>query len=128
MRLLSLMLISPVSRLCSDVHRKTTLLISVVPVPPTGLNIINEYHTNMKTAVTLDWNPAQGSGPEAIVDNYTISISPDPPYYSSPILAHSPPRNVTLDHNVVYTIDLVAINCAGESEQFNLSNIQYGRL
>ncbi len=70
----------------------------------------------MATTVTLGWDPPQGSGPQTIVDNYTISISPVSPYQLERILISSSPWNITLQHNEVYSINLTAMNCAGESE------------
>ncbi len=79
------------------------------------MNIIAEYEDNTETIITLDWDPPQGIGPEAIVDNYTISISPTPPDQPA-IDQDSRPWNVTLGHTQLYTINATAINCAGESE------------
>ena len=103
-------------------------LMSPVPLPPTNFSISEEFHDNMMTTVTLDWAPPQGSGPEAIVDNYTISISPAPP--SQPALSpvFSPPWNVTLSHNEVYSINLTAVNCAGESRAVTLPSIEFSKL
>ena len=87
-----------------------------VPLPPIDFRTTAEYHDSMETTVTLDWNPPQGSGPEAIIDNYTIYISPTPPYQPATVSLLSRPWNVTLAHNVNYTLNLTARNCAGESD------------
>ena len=100
-------------------------LISPVPRTPTRFSTIEIYHDFMETTVTLNWELPQGSGPEIIVDNYTISISPDPPYQLSVISVSSPPWNITLDHNEEYTINVTAMNCAGVSEPAILSNIGF---
>ena len=100
----------------------------LVPMIPTGFRAIEEYHDYMDTVITLDWDLPQGSGPEVIVDNYTISISSDSSYQLVSILVSSPPWNITLDHNTVYTINLTALNCAGESEPAVLSNIGFSEL
>ena len=83
----------------------------------------------METIVTLDWDPPQGKGPEAIVDNYTISISPPPLYQPAKItiLVPTSQLNVTLEHNVVYSINLTALNCVGESSPSLLPDIQFGK-
>ncbi len=77
--------------------------------------------------VTFEWDPPPGIGPEAIVDNYTISIIPKP--LSHPILSVglSSPWNVTLDYNVNYRATIVAVNCAGESDSLGLNIIEYGK-
>ena len=40
-------------------------------------------------------------------------------------LVESSPWNVTLDYNVIYTANITAINCAGETEAFSLPIIEY---
>ena len=87
----------------------------------------NDYHDDMETTITLVWDPPQGNGPEAIVDNYTISISPAPPNQPANILVSSSPWNVTLAHNNVYNINLTAINCIGESKPVTLPDIEYSK-
>ena len=82
----------------------------------------------MVTTVTLDWDPPQGSGPGTVVDNYTVSISPDPPYQPATNIVPSPPWNITLGHNVQYNINLTAINCAGSTEPVELSGIEFSKL
>lgn len=79
----------------------------------------------METTVTLYWSPPQGTGPEAVVDNYTISISPAPLYQPARMVV-TPGSNVTLEHNVDYSINFTAINCAGESDPLVLPNFQIG--
>ena len=76
------------------------------------------------TTLTLEWDPPQGSGPEAIVDSYTISIS-NP--MSQPLLFPnlSSPWNITLAHNTSYSIGLAALNCAGDGAAFFLPTIEY---
>ncbi len=87
----------------------------MIPLTPSGLSIIRQYHGSMQTTVMLDWDPPQGRGPEAIVDNYTISILPAPLFQPARITVPSGPYNVTLAHNELYAINLAAVNCAGES-------------
>ena len=82
----------------------------------------------MSTMVTLDWDPPEGTGPEAVVDNYTITISPPSPYQPARITVTTLQWNVTLEHNTVYSINLTAENCIGESEPSSLSNIEFGTL
>ena len=101
------------------------IMLPLVPSAPIAFSIIMEYHGSMETTVTLDWDPPQGTGPEAVVDNYTISISPMPPYQQEVFIQKF---NVTLAHNVFYTINLTAMNCAGESEPAILSNIGFSEL
>ena len=79
------------------------------------------------TTLTLEWDPPQGSGPEAIVDNYIISISPDPLSHPGVNMNLSSPWNLTLAHNTTYSIGITAVNCAGESNNLTLPDIEYSR-
>ena len=90
-------------------------IFNTVPLPPTDFSIVEEYHDNMETTVLLGWNPPQGSGPEFIVQNYSVEISPAPPYHPGVVILSSPPWNVTLLQNIEYTINITAMNCAGKS-------------
>lgn len=95
---------------------------------PTGFNYTNEYHEMYNTTITLQWDPPGGEGPEAVVDFYTISISPAPLHPDTNMLNFSLSWNVTLAHNVIYTINITAGNCAGESDPFVLPDIEFSRL
>lgn len=92
-----------------------------VPLSPASFIISREYHEDMETTITLEWDPPQGNGPESIVDNYTVSISPDPPYDPAINPTLLPPWNVTLTHNVEYIINVTALNCLGKSSPSVLS-------
>ncbi len=85
-----------------------------------------EYYTVENSTITFTWNPPPGSGPEAIVDNYTISIEPAPISHSMTSVGLSSPWNVTLNYNVEYSATIIAINCAGESDSSTLNDIEYG--
>ena len=103
-----------------------TFFFLPVPLPPTDFHITREYHGNDETTVTLDWDPPEGTGPETFVDNYTISISPTPPHHQSTrIMVSSPLWNITLENNIMYFVNLTAINCAGESDPSSLL-VEYG--
>ena len=91
-----------------------------------GFNISEEFHGNLETTVMLSWERPGGSGPEAVVDNYTISISPPPPYQPTTNLVRSSPWNVTLTHNVEYTINITAMNCVGRSGSTPLHTVEFG--
>ena len=79
----------------------------------------------MNTTLTLDWNAPLGSGPQAVVDNYTLSISPTPLSHPGTIVVQNPPFNVTLAHNIAYILNITAVNCAGESETLTFPDIEY---
>ena len=83
----------------------------------------------MEATVSLEWGAPQGSGPDVIVDYYNVSTSPRPPYQLASFLVSSQYQNATiiLEHNEVYTIDITAINCAGESGQAVPLSVEYGK-
>ena len=97
----------------------------VEPLAPTGLNYTSEYHQFMNSTLTLDWDAPLGSGPQAVVDNYTLSISPAPLSHPGTNVVQDPPFNVTLAHNIAYTLNITAVNCAGESETVTFPDIEY---
>ncbi len=96
-----------------------------VPLLPSGFNITGEVYTVTNLTVTFEWDEPQGSGPQAIVDTYTITIAPEPLSPSGiDMLPNSPQSlNVTLDYNINYTATITAVNCAGESETFVYQSI-----
>ncbi len=74
----------------------------------------------------FEWDPPNGSGPEAVVENYKISILPMPVSHPISNVVDNTSWNVTLDYNVIYSATITALNCAGESIPNVLTNIQYG--
>lgn len=85
----------------------------------------------LETTVTFEWDPPQGSGPEAVVDNYTISISPRPLSHPCTNVVHGVQSLVwsaTLAHNTMYTLNITAVNCEGQSDPYNFPQIEYGKL
>ena len=97
-----------------------------VPLIPSGFNITGVYFTVTNITVLFEWDEPQGSGPETIVDDYIIDITPSPlsPYS---LIVQNSPLNVTLRYNVDYTTTITAVNCAGESPTYQLlPNIEYG--
>ena len=73
----------------------------------------------------FEWDVPPGSGPEAIVDNYTITITPAPVSHPISNVVLASPWNVTLNYNVIYTATITAVNCAGDSEILILSSTEY---
>ncbi len=83
------------------------------------------FHRGMEATVTLEWDlPPEDGGAAAIVNKYTIFISPAPASYPS-INVSSPPWNVTLSHNTPYNVSITATNCAGDSEPTILPGLLY---
>ncbi len=102
-----------------------------MPLVPSGFNISRKYYTVSNLTLTFEWDEPQGSGPQAVVDNYTISISPRPLYPSDTNIRPSLPRsfNVTLNYNTMYMATISAENCAGKSDTFSYpERIYYGNV
>ena len=97
------------------------------PLDPTGFSIARAYEGTSNTTILLEWDPPQGSGAEAIVDFYNISIIPRS--LSHPIwnTVYSTPWNVTLSYNVEYTATIAAVNCHGVGNRVILPNIKYSK-
>ena len=106
---------------------KSILCLFLEPVVPSGFRYSREIHKFMNTTLTFEWDLPQGLGTENIVDYYVIYIFPEP--LSHPIMnvVSDPPWNVTLQHNVKYSTNITAVNCAGQSETFTYSDIEYSK-
>ena len=99
---------------------------SLVPLTPTGFNITRQSDAlHYNTTVTFEWDPPHGSGPEAIVDSYPILITPRPLSHPSSNVLYSTQLNVTLQYNVEHVAVITAENCAGVSNPFILTNIEF---
>ena len=99
-----------------------------MPLSPSGFHIIKEYDSLVTNiTVTFGWDPPSGTGPEAVVDHYSISLSPDPLSHPGLNVVNSPPWNATLLYNTEYTAIIIAENCAGESEPTILSYFEFSK-
>lgn len=79
--------------------------------PPTRLRISNRHYDKDNVTLTLEWDAPQG---DAVVDYYTISISPPPLSYLTQVFTSS--SNITLNSSIgEYNASIVAVNCNGES-------------
>ena len=95
--------------------------LSSEPLPPHGFRFSRLYHGADETTVTLQWQlPLLDEHPASVVDNYIINVLSSATYPEK-VVVDSPPFNITLLHNVQYTINLTAQNCAGESNSTTLS-------
>lgn len=104
------------------------LVYYLEPKIPAGFNYTRVYYGVNSTTITLERHPPQDIGPEFAVDFYNISVSPQPlSNHTSIILYPRYPWNITLHYNTKYTLYLTAVNCAGESDSFILSDIEFGK-
>ena len=99
-------------------------IYNIEPPPPTGFNITRRYHDALQTTVTFEWDlPPMQEGLEGCAINYSISITPAPVSHPATSVVSSPSWNVTLAHNVPYSVNLTAINCIGASNTTVLPGI-----
>ena len=87
------------------------------PITHLELRISEVSYGELGSVVNLTWDLPP---PTVIVENYSVSISPAPlshptGYFS---LTSPPLINITLMDNVLYTVNLTAMNCVEESEIF----------
>ena len=66
-------------------------------------------------------------GPQLVVDYYWVSITPIS--LSHPVVnsVATSPWSVTIGYNMVYTVNITAVNCAGQSGTLSLENIEYSK-
>ena len=62
------------------------------------------------------------------MDYYLIIITPRPLSHTILNTVLSTPWKVTLNYNIEHTATITAVNCAGESTPFVLTNIQFSEL
>ena len=62
------------------------------------------------------------------MDYYLIVVTPRPLSHTILNIVYSTPWNVTLNFNIEYTASITAVNCAGESSPFVLTNIEFSEL
>ncbi len=75
----------------------------------------------------FEWDVPPGSGPEAIVDNYTITITPAPVSHPISNVVLASLLNVTLNYNMLYSATISASNCAGNSDASLLATFEYSK-
>lgn len=94
-----------------------------MPNVPLNFNNTRQYPSQSNTTITLEWNVPQGLGSRRVVDYYVVTVSPAlPSLPDNEFSVNSTSLNVTLLHNVNYTLSVTAINCAGASDMAILSN------
>ncbi len=98
------------------------------PQAVTGFNITRDFSTNGDNTIVLEWDPPTGSGPDTIIDNYTVHIFPQPISHSISNTVFSSPLLVSINYGVKYTATITAENCAGRSTSSTLNDIEYGKL
>jgi hypothetical protein len=101
-------------------------ILSLVPNPIINLQILSSDLLPLSVIATLTWEPPVGTGPEAIVDYYSVHILPQP-------LSHSQVNNVTLlslrvtlEYSRNYTVAIYSVNCAGSSISTVLNDVNFG--
>lgn len=105
---------------CLLCHALTVLMLSLVPPSPNDFRVSQGVEIDDYIISTFEWNPPVS---RIIVDFYRISISPQPLSHptSNLINASSTSWDVTLDASTIYTVSIIAINCAGESTEATIT-------
>lgn len=90
----------------------------------TDFAIVAVVHEEEHFSAFFTWDPPTGL--EALVENYTISVTPMP--VSSPIsnVVLSPPWRAVLEYNINHTATIVTANCVEQSRPVVISDIGYG--
>ena len=76
----------------------------------------------MNTTLVFVWDI-----PYFVVDNVIISIAPLPPSQSNATSIQFPPWNVTLEHNIIYSVNISFTNCVGEGDTFSFPDIKISK-
>ena len=102
------------------------LLPTVLPLTPTGLQLVTVHQNASTVTMMLSWIYPQGNNLQAIAEHYIISIWPPPLSHPIATVVFTSPWNVTLESSVeVYTkASIVAVNCNGQSDPllFNITS------
>ncbi len=102
-----------------------SLFFFLVPLAPTNFRK-KEFYSVMDILVLFEWDPPSGSGPEAVVESYTVIIRPAPEFHPSINTGLSLPFiYVTLNYSVIYSASVHSINCIGESN-VTILTAEYG--
>ena len=120
-------------RPCPNYYRPTNTFIIEMsflpllePLYPVNFVINSTNETTDSIIVLFKWEAPSGIGPGFFIQSYNVSITSENSSYSYNLTYGTTMLNATLNYNVNYTASIVAINCAGESNSFILSNIYYG--
>lgn len=100
--------------------------LSIVPLTPNRFAITRAFYANNDFSVVLEWDVPTGDGPQYIVDEYNLVISPGSVSHRSNRV-FIPFTILILNYNVEYTATVAAINCAGVSSSNNIT-FKYGKL
>lgn len=99
-------------------------VIILEPSPPINLQVAETLEDISYINVYFDWEPPLGKGPQFIVESYqftTVSNSSD---YTTDVTSST--SNVTLEYNEEFTVSVVSVNCAGQSEPITLTKVIFG--
>ncbi len=102
-----------------------TKLFSVVPLAPIQFEITRVFYDDNDLSAVLEWDVLTGDGPQYIVDEYYLDISPGSAVFFSNRVVF-PPTIIILNYNVDYTATVAAVNCAGVSSSKNIT-FKYGK-
>lgn len=87
------------------------------PSSPTGVHILSVHNGSYSATVELLWDSTEETGNAT----YTITISANGETWANMVARDHGKTSITLSYNANYRLDIVATNCAGDSEGLTLS-------
>ena len=102
----------------------STLLYAVnrPPPAPSHFRVTSNRSTNYNYSIMFRWDHEKPN----IVENYTVTVSPAP--LSEPAMSEVTSRSwrITLAYFTVYSIEILAVNCGGNSTPIR-NSISYSK-
>jgi hypothetical protein len=95
------------------------------PSSPTGVHIISVHNGSYSATVELLWDSTEETGNAT---TYTTTISANGETWANivTVAREIGKTSITLSYNTNYSLDVMATNCAGDSEGFVTLNILIG--
>ena len=88
-----------------------------LPSSPTGVHILSIHNGSYSAIMELLWDSDEETGNAT----YTITFSANRETWAKMVARENGKTSVILLYNTNYRLDIVATNCAGDSEGFTLN-------
>ena len=95
------------------------------PLLVSNFRIDSEELLSQRVSLTLAWEPPIGIDSAAIVDYYSVTITPAPLDHPEVNCVSTLSLQVTLEYNKRYTATVAAVNCVGYSATSFINDILY---
>lgn len=90
------------------------------PAAPVNFQLVSNNTTANNYSVVFVWEHETPS----LLSNYSIAISPTP--LLPTVIVAPTRRRVTLAYSTEYRVEIIAVNCGGNSEPY-VNHISYGK-